>query len=56
MVTLTDLELAGLLCLAAGVAFMLGHAAGYARARDAERRRRARHIHPAGRGRVGSAG
>lgn len=43
MVTLTDLELAGLLLVVSGVVFMIGHAAGYWRAKDVERRRRARH-------------
>ena len=43
MVTLTDLEFAGLLLVVSAVAFMIGHAAGYWRAKDVERRRRARH-------------
>lgn len=50
VVNLTDLELAGLACIVFALAFMLGHAAGYWRAKDVERRRdaapRARVDHP----------
>lgn len=51
MIVLTDLEAAGAVALISGIVFMLGHAAGYWRAKDVERRRRARAHHPAGRAR-----
>jgi hypothetical protein len=43
--------LVGLAMILSAVVFMLGHAAGYWRAKDVERRRRARAHHPAGRAR-----
>lgn len=51
MIVLTDLEAAGAVALISSVVFMLGHAAGYWRAKDFERRRRSRANHPAGRAR-----
>lgn len=51
MIVLTDLEAAGAVALISGIVFMLGHAAGYWRAKDVERRRRSRAHHPAGRAR-----
>lgn len=51
MVALTDLEAVGAIALISSIVFMLGHAAGYWRAKDVERRRRARAHHPAGRAR-----
>lgn len=53
MIVLSDLEAAGAIAVVSALAFMLGHAAGYWRAKDVERRRRSRAAHPAGRARVG---
>lgn len=39
MITLTDLELVGGAAVLSAVVFVLGHAAGYWRAKDVERRR-----------------